>query len=60
MNHDQLSKTIVKAFFAEFLTLFQPDLAQHLSLDTVQFLEQELFTDLPLGEKKLLDVEDET
>jgi len=54
MDHDQLNKTILKAFFPEFLTLFQPDLAQHIRLDTVQFLEQEIFTDLPVGEKRFL------
>jgi hypothetical protein len=56
MDHDQLSKTILKAFLGEFLTLFQPDVAQQIALETVQFLEQELFTDLPMGEKQLLDV----
>ena len=56
MDHDQLSKTILKAFFAEFLSLFVPEMAQHLALETAQFLEQELFTDLPQGKKQILDV----
>ncbi len=56
MDHDQLSKTILKVFFAEFLNLFQPELAQHIHPDTARFSDKETFTGLPLGEQKILDV----
>ncbi len=56
MDHDQLSKTILTAFFGEFIELFQKALVQAIHVDTTQFLDKETFTDLPLGEKKILDV----
>ena len=56
MDHDQLIKTILIAFFTEFLDLFLPELAQEIDAASVQFLDKETFTALPLGEKKILDV----
>ncbi len=56
MDHDQLIKTILAAFFVEFLELFYPELAQEIKVDSTQFFDKETFTDLPLGEQEILDV----
>jgi hypothetical protein len=56
MDHVQLIKTILTAFFAEFMDLFQKALAQEIHAESAQFLDKETFTDLPLGERKVLDM----
>ena len=59
-DHDQLIKTLLKTFFREYLELFLPDLAAQLLLDDpdhpVMFLDKELFTDFPTGDRRHLDV----
>ncbi|MCS6861518.1 MAG: DUF4351 domain-containing protein [Abditibacteriales bacterium] len=54
--HDQLFKDLLRAFFREFLELFFPDAAAQLDFSTVTFLDKEVFTDLPTGRQRTLDL----
>jgi len=56
LDHDQLFKQLLCTFFLDFLDLFFPEILACLQPDSLVFLEQEFFTDIPLGQKKLLDV----
>ena len=56
MGHDQLFKQLLRAFCAEFLTLFDPETAARLDLDTLTFQDTEAFTDIPQGERRTADL----
>ncbi|MDQ2828512.1 MAG: Rpn family recombination-promoting nuclease/putative transposase [Chloroflexota bacterium] len=56
MGHDQLFKQVIESFFADFLRLFAPDTAARLDLSTVTFLNTEVFTDIPQGERRAADI----
>ncbi len=55
-SHDQLFKDLLRAFFREFLELFFLDAAAQLDFSTVTFLDKEVFTDLPTGRQRTLDL----
>ena len=55
-DHDQIFKTLVKEFFKEFLDLFLPEISEEIDFSRVEFLEQEFFTDINRGRKKLMDI----
>ncbi|MGL5076671.1 MAG: Rpn family recombination-promoting nuclease/putative transposase, partial [Waterburya sp.] len=56
INHDQLFKELLTTFFVEFLDLFFPSVLEYLDTDSIQFVDKELFTDLVLGEKNIMDI----
>jgi predicted transposase/invertase (TIGR01784 family) len=56
INHDQNFKELISTFFLEFLELFVPELAALVEPDSLRFLQQEYFTDLLAGEKKIIDL----
>ena len=56
INHDQIFKTLIKEFFEEFMELFLPEVGKEIDFKQVEFLEQEFFTDINHGRKKLLDL----
>jgi len=56
IGHDQLFKQLLQAFFPEFLRQFDPETAEALDLSTVTFRDAEAFTDVPQGERRLLDL----
>jgi hypothetical protein len=56
INHDQLFKELLTTFFVEFLELFFPSVLEYLDTDSIQFVDQELFTDMIGGEKKIMDI----
>lgn len=56
MFHDQLFKTLLRRFFDDFLRIVLPEMATRLRLDRIRFLENELFTDVPDGEQRRLDL----
>ena len=56
MGLDQLFKQLLRAFFAEFLRLFDPETAARLDLDTIEFRDTEAFTDIPQGERRTADL----
>ena len=43
-------------FFVEFLDLFLPQVVSQIDRDSIQFLPQEVFTDVTSGEKKEIDL----
>lgn len=56
MDHDQFFKHLVRAFFGDLLRLAVPKLARGLEADRPTFLESELFTSVPAGEHRRLDL----
>jgi Domain of unknown function (DUF4351)/PD-(D/E)XK nuclease family transposase len=56
IDHDQLFKQLLSTFFFEFLELFFPQVAAAIDPDSITFLPQEYFTDIPTGEKKIIDL----
>jgi predicted transposase YdaD len=56
IDHDQIFKTLLKEFFAEFMQLFLPEIARKIDFSKIEFLEKEFFTDINDGRKKLLDL----
>jgi len=56
IDHDRLFKALLTTFFVEFVELFFPAVAGYLQPDTVTFLDKELFTDIPGGERREADV----
>jgi hypothetical protein len=55
-DHDQRFKLLIETFFSDFLELVVPEHAKRLQLDTVEFLKQEHYTDVPQGEHRELDI----
>ena len=55
-DHDQLFKQILKAFFAELIELIDPILAAELRSDAVKFLDKETFSEIPQGERAIVDL----
>jgi len=55
-SHDQLSKSLIKLFFADFLRLVAPALASRLEAGEAIFLDKEIFTDWPVGDRREMDL----
>ena len=55
-SHDQLSKSLIKIFFAEFLGLIDPETASLLRPGEATFLDKEDFTDWPTGDRREMDL----
>jgi hypothetical protein len=55
-SHDQLSKNLLKTFFADFLRLIDPDSAARLRAGEASFLDKETFTDWPAGDRREMDL----
>lgn len=56
IDHDRLFKELISTFFVEFLDLFLPQVASQIDRDSIQFLPQDVFTDVTFGEKKEIDL----
>jgi hypothetical protein len=56
IDHDQIFKQLIEAFFREFLELFCPDEMQLMDFQQVEFLRDEHFTDVRRGEHRRLDL----
>ncbi len=56
VDHDRLFKELISTFFVEFLELFLPDVLKDIDRDTIQFLPQEVLTDVTSGDKKTVDI----
>jgi hypothetical protein len=55
--HDQLFKTLLRRYFADFVRIVLPaPMSRRLRLDAPRFLDRELFTDLVEGEERRLDL----
>jgi hypothetical protein len=55
-DKDQLYKILLQTFFKEFVELFLPFLVHRIDFSKTEFLLQEMFTDLPRGNRKRLDL----
>jgi Domain of unknown function (DUF4351) len=53
---DQLFKEFLKEFFPEFFALFFSHEAAQLQLETLRFLDKEVFTDFPQGDVREADL----
>ncbi|BAZ15281.1 hypothetical protein NIES4071_71530 [Calothrix sp. NIES-4071] len=56
IDHDGLFKKLLQNFFPEFIELFFPDISNYWQRDSIQFLPQEIITDIIDGEKKIVDI----
>jgi hypothetical protein len=56
IDHDRLFKELLSTFFVEFLDLFLPQVASQIDRSSIQFLPQEVFTDVTSGERKEIDL----
>ncbi len=56
IDHDQLFKKLLSNFFPEFIELFFPDISGEWERNSIEFLPQEVFTDVTQGEKKIIDL----
>jgi len=56
IDHDRLFKELLSNFFPEFIELFFPDVSAYWERDSIEFLPQEVFTDVTEGERKILDI----
>ena len=55
-SHDQLSKSLIKLFFPDFLRLIDPESAARLQPGEATFLDKEDFTDWPVGDRREMDL----
>jgi len=56
IDHDQIHKRLIEAFFREFMELFCPVEARLIDFSKVEFLREEYFTDTRAGVRRLLDL----
>jgi hypothetical protein len=60
IDHDRLFKELLETFFIEFVALFFPDAYREIDLTHLNFLQQEVFTDVTVGDKHRVDLLVET
>ena len=56
MDHDNAFKQLLTTFFAEFVELFLPDVAEFLDPQGFEFQPQEIITDVRAREKHIVDL----
>jgi hypothetical protein len=56
MDHDQLSKELIRALAFDFIQFAAPALARHINPSSIEFLDKEIFTDPPLGQRHEADL----
>ena len=56
IDHDQIFKQLIEAFFREFIELFCPVEAKWIDFSQVEFLREEHFTDVTRGHRRRLDL----
>jgi predicted transposase/invertase (TIGR01784 family) len=56
IDHDRLFKELLETFFEEFITIFFPELHRVINFSGLRFLQQELFTDVTIGDKHRVDL----
>ena len=56
IDHDQIFKQLIEAFFREFMELFCPDEAALIDFSRLEFLGEEHFTDTNRGLRRFLDL----
>jgi hypothetical protein len=56
VDHDRLFKELLTNFLPEFIELFFSDVSAYRERDSVDFLPQEVFTDVTEGNRKIVDL----
>ncbi len=56
MDHDQRFKSLIRAFFPQFMQLFLPKWAEEFDFTTTEWLDKEVLPDPPEGERHILDL----
>jgi hypothetical protein len=56
IDHDCLFKKRLATSLPDFLELFLPEVAAFVEADSIEFLDKEVFTDVPSGEKCEADI----
>ena len=56
INHDRLFKELITTFFIEFLELFFPQVLTYLDRNYIEFLDKEVFPEIPLAETLETDI----
>lgn len=56
IDHDQLFKRLLREFFGEFVQAFLPSVDIYLDPTSIEFLDKELYTEKPPGEKRNADL----
>jgi len=56
MDHDGAFKELLSIFFIEFVELFLPDVAEYLDPNSLEFLNQEVFTNVRGRTKRVVDL----
>ncbi|HLO87694.1 MAG TPA: DUF4351 domain-containing protein [Nostocaceae cyanobacterium] len=56
IDHDRLFKELLTNFFPDFIELFFPEITTYWEQNSLEFLPQEVFTDVTEGERKILDL----
>lgn len=56
IDHDRLFKELLFNFFPEFIKLFSLEISAYWERDSIEFLPQEVLTDVTEGERKILDI----
>jgi hypothetical protein len=56
IDHDRLFKELLDNFFPELIELFFPDISSCWEPNSIEFLPQEVFTDVTEGKGKIADL----
>ena len=56
IDHDRLFKELISTFFIEFLELFIPEIAVDIDKNSIQFLPEEILSDVTAGDKIVIDL----
>ncbi|MFZ4453622.1 Rpn family recombination-promoting nuclease/putative transposase [Salibacterium aidingense] len=56
VDHDRLFKEVLTTYFEEFIQLFFPEVHVAVDFSNVQFLAEEVFSDVTQGEKYKVDI----
>ena len=60
IDHDRLFKELLESFFADFVEIFFPEAYAAMEWGNIKFLQREIFTDVTMGDKHLVDILVET
>ncbi|WP_026702261.1 Rpn family recombination-promoting nuclease/putative transposase [Salibacterium aidingense] len=56
VDHDRLFKEVLTTYFEEFIQLFFPEVHEAVDFSNLQFLAEEVFSDVTQGEKYRVDI----
>ncbi len=56
MDHDRFFKELLRVCFADFLDLFLPEVLRYLDVKSLEFIEQESFSEITESQKRSVDL----